>query len=91
MTILAGFWHLVNFLWPGAGLALLLWLVLRWRVRVARPWRALAWLVGERGLQATYLSMTRGGGGQNLIGAEQAEMLGVVRTGELLAARSIDG
>jgi LmbE family N-acetylglucosaminyl deacetylase len=53
--------------------------------------RLLAWLVGERGLQATYLSMTRGGGGQNLIGAEQAEMLGVVRTGELLAARSIDG
>jgi LmbE family N-acetylglucosaminyl deacetylase len=53
--------------------------------------RLLAWLVGHLGLQATYLSMTRGGGGQNLIGTEQAELLDVVRTGELLAARSIDG
>jgi len=71
MTILAGFWHLVNFLWPGAGLALLLWLVLRWRVRLARPWRALAWLVGvgwvvsilglvwgdHDGLMATYAAL----------------------------------
>lgn len=53
--------------------------------------RLLSWLTGERGLDATYLSMTRGGGGQNLIGAEQAELLGVIRTGELLAARSLDG
>ena len=53
--------------------------------------RFLAWLVGHKGLQATYLSMTRGGGGQNLIGGEQSAMLGVVRTGELLAARHIDG
>lgn len=53
--------------------------------------RLLAWMVGERGLDATYLSLTRGGGGQNLIGTEQSELLGVVRTGELLAARSIDG
>lgn len=53
--------------------------------------RLIAWLVGERGLRTAYLSMTRGGGGQNLIGTEQAEMLGVVRTGELLAAREIDG
>nr|MBA2321272.1 PIG-L family deacetylase [Deltaproteobacteria bacterium] len=53
--------------------------------------RLLAWLVGERGLDATYLSLTRGDGGQNLIGTEQAELLGVVRTGELLAARRIDG
>ena len=53
--------------------------------------RLLSWLVGERGLQATYLSMTRGGGGQNLIGSEQAELLGVLRTEELLAARRIDG
>ena len=38
-----------------------------------------------------YLSMTRGDGGQNLIGAEQGELLGVIRTQELLAARRIDG
>lgn len=53
--------------------------------------RLIAWLVGHRGLRTAYLSMTRGGGGQNLIGTEQAEMLGVVRTGELLAARGVDG
>ncbi|MEZ4473724.1 MAG: PIG-L family deacetylase [bacterium] len=53
--------------------------------------RLIAWLVGQRGLRTTYLSMTRGGGGQNLIGTEQAAHLGVVRTGELLAARSVDG
>jgi LmbE family N-acetylglucosaminyl deacetylase len=38
-----------------------------------------------------YLSITRGDGGQNLIGPELRELLGVVRTEELLAARSIDG
>lgn len=53
--------------------------------------RLLAWLVGERGLDVTYLSLTRGGGGQNLVGSEQSELLGVLRTDELLAARSIDG
>ncbi len=53
--------------------------------------RLLAYLAGERGFDVTYLSLTRGGGGQNLIGTEQSEMLGVLRTGELLAARSIDG
>lgn len=53
--------------------------------------RLIAWLVGERGLRTAYLSMTRGGGGQNLIGTEQAELLGIVRTGELLAARGVDG
>ncbi|MEZ4269481.1 MAG: PIG-L family deacetylase [Myxococcota bacterium] len=53
--------------------------------------RLLAWLVGERGFDATYLSMTRGGGGQNLIGTEQAELLGYARTLELLAARAVDG
>lgn len=51
----------------------------------------LSWLVKTRGLEATYLSMTRGGGGQNLIGTEQAELLDVVRTGELMAARHRDG
>ena len=53
--------------------------------------RLLSWLVGHKGVDATYMSMTRGGGGQNLIGPEQAELLGVIRTGELLAARGIDG
>ncbi len=53
--------------------------------------RLISWLSGERGLRTAYLSMTRGGGGQNLLGAEQAELLGVLRTGELLAARAIDG
>jgi LmbE family N-acetylglucosaminyl deacetylase len=53
--------------------------------------RLLAWLVGGRGLRAGYLSMTRGDGGQNLIGTEQDELLGLIRTHELLAARRIDG
>jgi LmbE family N-acetylglucosaminyl deacetylase len=53
--------------------------------------RLLAWAVGERGLRAGYLSMTRGDGGQNLIGTEQDELLGLIRTQELLAARRIDG
>ncbi|GAA5220998.1 PIG-L family deacetylase [Membranihabitans marinus] len=39
----------------------------------------------------TYLSLTRGDGGQNLIGPELREQLGVIRTQELLAARSVDG
>src|SRR5690606_34551577 len=38
-----------------------------------------------------YLSMTRGDGGQNLIGPEIRDLLGVIRTQELLAARRIDG
>ncbi|EAR12664.1 hypothetical protein PI23P_08560 [Polaribacter irgensii 23-P] len=38
-----------------------------------------------------YLSLTRGDGGQNLIGPEIRELLGVIRTQELLAARRIDG
>jgi LmbE family N-acetylglucosaminyl deacetylase len=43
------------------------------------------------GAETAYLSLTRGDGGQNLIGPELFEGLGVVRTGELLAARRIDG
>lgn len=39
----------------------------------------------------TYLSLTRGDGGQNLIGPELTEQLGVIRTQELLAARGVDG
>jgi LmbE family N-acetylglucosaminyl deacetylase len=43
------------------------------------------------GAEAAYLSLNRGEGGQNLIGDELGEGLGVVRTGELLAARRLDG
>jgi LmbE family N-acetylglucosaminyl deacetylase len=42
-------------------------------------------------LHTGYLSMTRGDGGQNLIGSEQGELLGLIRTQELLDARKIDG
>ena len=42
-------------------------------------------------LRTGYLAMNRGGGGQNLVGSEQAELLGLIRTQELLAARRIDG
>src|SRR5690606_29520117 len=40
---------------------------------------------------SAYISLTRGDGGQNLIGPEMGELLGVIRTQELLKARSIDG
>jgi LmbE family N-acetylglucosaminyl deacetylase len=53
--------------------------------------RLLAYLANHRHVTAAYLSMTRGGGGQNLIGREQAELLDVIRTEELLAARRLDG
>ena len=43
------------------------------------------------GVDAAYLSLSRGEGGQNLIGNELGEGLGLIRTGELLAARSVDG
>jgi len=41
--------------------------------------------------RTAYLSLTRGDGGQNLIGPEIRELLGVIRTQELLAARRVDG
>jgi LmbE family N-acetylglucosaminyl deacetylase len=53
--------------------------------------RLLAYLANIRHLEVAYLSMTRGGGGQNLIGGEQGELLDVIRTEELLAARRLDG
>ncbi len=53
--------------------------------------RLLAYLANGRHATAAYLSMTRGGGGQNLIGGEQGELLDVIRTEELLAARGLDG
>ena len=45
----------------------------------------------REGAEAAYLSLTRGEGGQNLIGNELGEALGILRTEELLAARNIDG
>ncbi|MDQ6663512.1 MAG: PIG-L family deacetylase [Acidobacteriota bacterium] len=51
----------------------------------------LAYYARGRKVRAAYLSATRGEGGQNLIGPEQGDLLGVIRTQELLAARRIDG
>ena len=51
----------------------------------------LAYLSKEALVRTAYLSLTRGDGGQNLIGAEQGTDLGVIRTQELLAARRLDG
>jgi LmbE family N-acetylglucosaminyl deacetylase len=51
----------------------------------------LAYLAKGRLVRTAYLSMTRGEGGQNLIGPEQGDELGVIRTEELLAARRVDG
>ncbi len=51
----------------------------------------LAYLAKERKMDVAYLSLTRGDGGQNLIGSEQGELMGLIRTQELLAARRIDG
>ena len=51
----------------------------------------IAYFARGRHMRAAYLSATRGEGGQNLIGAEQAELMGLIRTQELLAARRIDG
>src|SRR2546423_5046626 len=51
----------------------------------------LAYCARGRKLRTGYLSCTRGEGGQNLIGAEQGDLLGVIRTQELLAARRVDG
>src|SRR5436853_1843420 len=50
-----------------------------------------AWLANDRLARTAYLSVTRGDGGQNLLGDEKGELLGVIRTQELLAARRIDG
>src|SRR6187402_1472449 len=53
--------------------------------------RLLAYLAQEKHYRTGYLSLTRGDGGQNLIGNEQSELLGLIRTQELLAARRVDG
>ncbi len=51
----------------------------------------LAYLARGENARTAYLSLTRGDGGQNLIGSEQSEALGVIRTEELLQARRLDG
>ena len=51
----------------------------------------LPYLTKEKNYRTAYLSLTRGDGGQNLIGKEQGIELGLIRTQELLAARRIDG
>lgn len=53
--------------------------------------RMISYLSNDIKADTRYLSLTRGDGGQNLIGSELKELLGVIRTQELLAARRIDG
>src|SRR5688572_8901510 len=53
--------------------------------------RAITYYANEKLMTSGYLSMTRGDGGQNLIGSEIRDLLGIIRTQELLAARGIDG
>ncbi|HEX4456952.1 MAG TPA: PIG-L family deacetylase, partial [Polyangia bacterium] len=53
--------------------------------------RMLSWLRNGKLVRTAYLSLTRGEGGQNLIGGELQPLLGVIRTQELLAARGVDG
>src|SRR6476620_11487384 len=51
----------------------------------------ITYLARGRGYRTAYLSLTRGDGGQNLLGPQLGEQLGVARTQELLAARRLDG
>lgn len=51
----------------------------------------LAWLANDKKYRTAYLALTRGDGGQNLVGDEQGAYLGLIRTQELLAARRTDG
>jgi LmbE family N-acetylglucosaminyl deacetylase len=53
--------------------------------------RLISWLSNGKKVRTAYLSLTRGDGGQNLIGPELGDALGVLRTQELLEARRIDG
>lgn len=52
--------------------------------------KLISYLANEKKAYTTYLSLTRGDGGQNLIGPEISELLGVIRTQELLKARATD-
>ena len=53
--------------------------------------QVITYLARGRGYRTAYLSLTRGDGGQNLLGPQFQEQLGVARTQELLAARRLDG
>lgn len=53
--------------------------------------RLLAWLVNDQHIHTAYLSLTRGDGGQNILGNEQGAALGLIRTHELMEARKLDG
>ncbi|GAA4237416.1 hypothetical protein GCM10022291_24160 [Postechiella marina] len=53
--------------------------------------RLISYMANQVKARTAYLSLTRGDGGQNLIGPEIRELLGVIRTQELLAARRVDG
>jgi len=53
--------------------------------------KLITYLANEAKVHTTYLSLTRGDGGQNLLGSDLGEKLGIIRTQELLAARRIDG
>ncbi len=53
--------------------------------------RLISYLSNETKARTAYLSLTRGDGGQNLIGSQLRELLGVIRTQELIEARKIDG
>lgn len=53
--------------------------------------RLITYFANQERAQTAYLSLTRGGGGQNLIGPELKTTLGIIRSHELLQARAIDG
>src|SRR6478735_10117470 len=53
--------------------------------------RLISYFANNQKARTAYLSLTRGDGGQNLIGPELRELLGTIRTQELLEARKIDG
>ena len=53
--------------------------------------RLISYFSNETKARTAYLSLTRGDGGQNLIGPQLRELLGVIRTQELIEARKIDG
>ncbi|ARN77269.1 LmbE family protein [Nonlabens spongiae] len=53
--------------------------------------RLISWLANDKQARTAYLSLTRGDGGQNLIGPELREQLGMIRSQELLEARNLDG
>jgi LmbE family N-acetylglucosaminyl deacetylase len=53
--------------------------------------RLITWLANEKKVRTAYISLTRGDGGQNLIGDEKGPLMGLIRTQELVEARKLDG